>query len=88
MCSEKPIETQLALVRLATMNELGKFLVILGIGLALVGLLLWSGFGRSWLGRLPGDIHYTKENFSFHFPIVTCLLLSIVLSLILWLLRK
>ncbi len=70
------------------MNELGKFLVILGVGLAVVGLLLWSGIGRSWLGRLPGDIHYTKENFSFHFPIVTCLLLSLVLSLVLWLLRK
>ena len=70
------------------MTEFGKFLVIAGLTLTIVGLLLWSGFGRSWLGRLPGDIHYTRHNFSFHFPIVTCLLLSLLLSLILWLFRK
>jgi hypothetical protein len=70
------------------MNELGKFLVLLGLLIAIVGAMLWLGFGKSWLGRLPGDIHYMKENFSFHFPIVTCLLLSLVLSLILWLFRK
>ena len=70
------------------MNELGKFLVILGAVIVLIGVLLWTGVGKGWLGRLPGDIHYTKDNFSFHFPIVTCLLLSLVLSLILWLFRK
>jgi len=70
------------------MTEFGKFLVIAGLTLTVVGLLLWSGFGRGWLGGLPGDIHYTRHNFSFHFPIVTCLLLSLLLSLILWLFRK
>lgn len=70
------------------MSELGRFLVIAGLFIAAVGALLWSGFGRGWLGRLPGDIHYTRDNFSFHFPIVTCLLLSILLSLILWLFKK
>ena len=70
------------------MNALGKFLVIAGLLMVLVGALLWSGIGKGWLGRLPGDIHYTKGNFSFHFPIVTCLLLSLILTLILWLFRK
>ena len=70
------------------MPDLGKFLVIVGLTLAAVGALLWSGFGKGWLGRLPGDIHYTRPNFSFHFPIVTCLLLSLLLSLVLWLFRK
>ncbi len=70
------------------MSELGKYLVILGLVIAGVGILLWSGFGRNWLGRLPGDIHYAKGNFSFHFPIVTCLLLSLLVTLILWLFRK
>ena len=70
------------------MNALGKFLVIAGLLMVLVGVLLWSGIGKGWLGRLPGDIHYTKGNFSFHFPIVTCLLLSLILTLILWLFRK
>ena len=70
------------------MNELGKFLVVVGLLIAAAGVLLWSGFGRGWLGKLPGDINYTKGNFSFHFPIVTCLIVSLVLTLLLWLFRK
>jgi hypothetical protein len=70
------------------MNEVGKFLVIAGVMVALAGVLIWSGVGKGWLGRLPGDIHYTRGNVSFHFPIVTCLLLSAVLTLIMWLFRK
>ncbi len=70
------------------MNELGKFLVVAGLIVAAVGALLWSGLGKAWLGRLPGDIHYSKGNFSFHFPIVTCLLISLVLTFILWLFRR
>ncbi len=70
------------------MNELGKILVVVGLVIAVVGALLWAGVGKGWLGRLPGDIHYTRNNFTFHFPLVTCLLLSLLLSLILWLFRK
>jgi hypothetical protein len=70
------------------MQDLGKFLVLGGFLMAAIGALLWSGFGRGWLGRLPGDIHYSRPHFSFYFPIVTCLLLSILLSFIFWLLRK
>ena len=70
------------------MQDFGKFLVISGIVMVALGLLLWSGFGKSWLGRLPGDIHYTRDNFSFHFPIVSCLLISVALTLLLWLFRK
>ena len=70
------------------MNDFGKAMFFCGLVLCAVGLLLWSGFGRSWIGRLPGDIHYTRGNFSFYFPIVTCLLLSLVLTALAWLLRK
>ena len=70
------------------MNEPGKFLVLLGLLIAGIGLLLWSGIGRGWLGKLPGDIHYTRGNFSFHFPLVTCLLASALLTLLFWLFRK
>ena len=70
------------------MGELGKVLVVVGLIIAALGALLWSGVGRGWLGRLPGDIHYTKGNFTFAFPIVTCLLLSVILTLILWVMRK
>jgi Protein of unknown function (DUF2905) len=70
------------------MNELGKFLVVAGLLIAVAGAVLWSGFGRNWLGRLPGDIQFSRGNFHFYFPIVTCLLLSILLTVIMWLLRK
>ena len=74
------------------MQDIGKFLVIAGLILAAVGALLWSGLGKGWLGRLPGDINYSKDNFSFHFPIVTCLLLSALLTLAMslwrWFTRK
>jgi membrane protein implicated in regulation of membrane protease activity len=72
----------------SVMHELGKTLVIVGLLLAAIGALLWLGGGRSWLGRLPGDIRYSKGNFSFYFPIVTCLLISALLTLLLWLFRK
>ena len=70
------------------MNDLGKFMVMAGLLLVVVGALLWAGIGRGWLGRLPGDIHYAKGNFHFYFPIVTCLILSALLTLLLWLFRK
>ena len=70
------------------MTELGKLLVIVGLLVATVGALMWSGIGRTWLGRLPGDIHYSRGQFSFYFPVVTCLLISVVLTLLLWLFRK
>ena len=53
-----------------------------------VGALLWKFGGFGPLGRLPGDISVQKENFSFHFPIVTCLLLSLVLTVVMWLFRR
>jgi hypothetical protein len=70
------------------MNDLGKMLFITGLVLAVVGLVLWSGVGKGWIGKLPGDIHYSKGNFSFHFPLVTCILLSLLLTFLLWLFRK
>jgi hypothetical protein len=69
-------------------SELGKSLVVTGLLLAAIGALLWSGFGNGWLGRLPGDVNYSRGDFSFHFPIVTCLILSVVLTLLLWLFRR
>jgi hypothetical protein len=70
------------------MSDIGRFIVIAGVVMVLVGALLWSGLGKSWLGRLLGDIHYSKGDFHFYFPIVTCLILSAILTLILWFFRK
>ena len=66
--------------------QLGRFLVILGIILVILGLLVMAGskFSFFGLGRLPGDIAYKGKNFQFYFPIVTCLILSVVVTALLW----
>ena len=64
-----------------------RFLIILGATLLIVGLG-WPWLAKLGLGRLPGDIHVEREGFSFHFPIVTCVIVSLVLSLLLSIFRK
>jgi len=66
--------------------QLGKFLVIVGVLLVAAGLLLMAGakFSFFGLGRLPGDIAYKGKSVQFYFPIVTCLVLSVVLTLVFW----
>ena len=70
------------------MAELGKVLIFFGAALLILGLALWSGFGASWLGRLPGDIRIERGSSTFYFPIVTCIVISIVLSLIMSFFRR
>lgn len=67
----------------------GKYIVIIGIVIVVIGLLVWK-FGNifSWFGNLPGDIKIENENSRFYFPIMSGIIISIVLSLILWLIRK
>ena len=67
--------------------QLGRFLVIAGVLLVAAGLLLMVGakFSFFGLGRLPGDIAYKGKNVQFYFPVVTCLVLSAVLTLVFWL---
>ncbi|MDY0267714.1 DUF2905 domain-containing protein [Trichloromonas sp.] len=66
----------------------GRLLIILGLVLILVGLLLTYGGRIPWLGRLPGDFRIERENFSFYFPLASSLLVSLLLSLLLWLFRR
>ena len=70
------------------MNDIGKILFVVGVAIAVAGLLLWTGFGRGWIGRLPGDLQYSKGNFSFYFPIVSCLLASALLTLLFWFFKR
>ena len=70
------------------MQEIGKTLIIFGIILIGVGLLLTFVNKIPYLGRLPGDILINKKNFTFYFPLATSIILSLVLSLILWLINK
>lgn len=70
------------------MNETGKLLVLIGLGLAVLGAVIWFAGKVPWIGRLPGDIRIERENFKFYFPLTTCLLISAVLTVLFWLLRK
>ena len=68
--------------------EFGKILILAGFALVGVGLLFSVGGHVPWLGRLPGDIVVKKENFSFYFPVVTCIIVSAVLTLVFYLFRR
>jgi DUF2905 family protein len=70
-------------------NGLGRPLIILGLILVAAGLAIsFAPRLPTWLGRLPGDITFKRGTFSFYFPLATCLLLSAILSFIMWLFRK
>jgi H+/Cl- antiporter ClcA len=71
------------------MEHLGKTIFFLGILLAILGGILWLlGNKLSWFDNLPGDIKVEKEGFKFYAPIVSMLLVSIFVSLLIWLARK
>jgi len=70
------------------LEPLGKILIAAGVVLVIVGVLFVSGKGLGPLGKLPGDIRVEKPNFSFYFPIVTCIVVSVALTLILWIVSR
>jgi hypothetical protein len=73
---------------MGSMGGLGRTLILLGIALVVVGLLVTFAGRFTSSGRLPGDIVVRKPNFTFYFPVVTSILLSVVLTLILWFLQR
>jgi thiosulfate reductase cytochrome b subunit len=70
------------------MAGLGKTLIYLGIVIVIAGVLVSVSDRLPWLGHLPGDIHIQGERFSFHFPLTTCIVVSIVISLVAYLLKR
>ncbi|MBI2090079.1 MAG: DUF2905 domain-containing protein [Deltaproteobacteria bacterium] len=70
------------------MGDLGKLLILFGILLVVLGVVFSVGPKIPWLGHLPGDIYIERERFSFYFPLTTCLLLSLILTLVLYLFRR
>ena len=70
------------------MNELGRSLIYLGVFLIAVGLIFFFGGKLSWLGHLPGDIYIQRERFTFYFPLTTCILISLVITLVLYFFRR
>jgi hypothetical protein len=70
------------------MSDLGRLLILIGVILVVVGAAFLLAPKIPWLGKLPGDITYKRGNFSFYFPLGTCILISIILTLILYLFRR
>lgn len=70
------------------MPMLGRSLIILGVGLVVAGVILTLSPKMPWLGRLPGDIRIQRGGFSLYVPLTTCILLSLILTLLLSLFRK
>jgi len=70
-------------------SETGKWIIGIGVIIILVGIIIYFFHDKmNWIGRLPGDIRIEKENFRFYFPIVTMILVSLLGTLIIWLIRK
>ncbi|MFV0605578.1 MAG: DUF2905 domain-containing protein [Niabella sp.] len=71
------------------MQQTGKFILIAGIIIAIIGIIfiLW-GNKLNFIGRLPGDIRIEKEHFKFYFPITTLILISLVINLIIWFIKR
>ena len=70
------------------LTDLGKILILFGVLLAVVGVVLHFAGRIPWLGRLPGDILIRRDNFTFYFPLATSVVVSAVLSLLLYLFRR
>lgn len=70
------------------MNDVGRALIVFGLLIAAAGAVLVVAGRVPWLGRLPGDIHIQRGSWTFYFPLATSLLLSVALTLILWLVGR
>ena len=70
------------------MTAMGKTLIIVGIVIVLLGVIIVFAGKIPWLGRLPGDIYIKRDNFTFHFPLATCIILSIIISLLMWIFKR
>ena len=66
---------------------MARFLIVLGLAILVIGLL-WPYLSQIGLGRLPGDIVIERANMTFYFPLMTCLLLSVLLSLVFWVVNR
>lgn len=69
-------------------SGIGKTLIVLGLIITAVGIVLVLIPKAPWLGKLPGDIAIKKDNYQFYFPIATCIIISVVLSILFYLFRK
>jgi hypothetical protein len=69
-------------------SGLGRILIVIGLVVAGIGLAMVFAGKIPWLGKLPGDFFFRGKNFSFYFPITTSILISVILTLILWFINR
>ena len=70
-------------------QDTGKYIVIVGAAIVVIGILVYFFHDKlNWFGRLPGDIRIERDNFRFYFPVTTMILLSVLISVVLWIIRK
>ncbi|HYM95215.1 MAG TPA: DUF2905 domain-containing protein [Chitinophagaceae bacterium] len=70
-------------------SETGKYIILIGVLIVVIGLLVYFFHDKlHWIGRLPGDIRVEKENFRFYFPITTMVLLSLLITAMIWIIRR
>ena len=70
------------------MQDFGRLIFIVGLALAAIGAIIWKTGGLGGLGKLPGDLFVQKGGSTFYFPVVTCIVISLALTLLGWFLRK
>jgi len=70
------------------MESMGKSLVLVGIAIVVIGIAIWGLSSIPFVGRLPGDIYVRRGNFTFYFPLATCILISIIATILFSLMRR
>jgi uncharacterized protein HemY len=73
---------------MSEMSSIAKLVVFIGLVITAVGIVLLFADKIPWLGKLPGDIHIQRKNFSFYFPVTTCIVISILLSVVFYFITK
>ncbi len=69
-------------------GDIGKIIIFIGLLLVVIGFIFMLGSKLPYIGKLPGDMAIERKNYSFYFPVTTCIIISIILSFILWLFNK
>jgi magnesium-transporting ATPase (P-type) len=70
-------------------RELGKWIIVAGLFIAVIGIIIYFFHDKlNWIGHLPGDIRIERENFRFYFPVTTMILASLVLSLLVYIIKR